>query len=375
MIDEQIAHQLALAQVIETISNYDYIVAEVREQVNETLATTEAIVTIAQMRVVQSAVSETLESIFNEAEKRNNKAIKDLTKAEVKAQLDILKANGYDIKRSDFDDVEQKGLNRPFKLGSGYQKSADMFAQAKAGLLKQSRAIVAGGYYGGESIQDIKSAINGTSTSGYKDGLAAKARNDFSTITRTQATAVETQAKQEAYKAVGSDGYVYNSIVDSRTSSVCRTLHGRKYLWKGVGRKPMPPMHYNCRSSIVPYFKGEKNELEGVNYYDWLRRQNANVQDELLGKKLGKVFRNAGLNQAEPNKLVGQNYYTWLKRQPAEVQDEVLGKKLGKVFRNAGLSNDEFRKVTTNRFGEPLTLEEMAQKDKRIRTYLQDPKN
>lgn len=330
MIDEQIAHQLALAQVIETVSNYDYIVEEVRENVNETLASVEAITTIAQMKVVQAAVSETLEKIFEDAAKQNAKAIKDITKAEVAAQLDILKSNGYDIKRKDFDDVETKGLNRPFKLGSGYQKSADMFAQATAGLLRESRAIVAGGYYGGQTIQDIKSAINGTSTSGYKDGLASKAKRDFSTITRTQATAVETQAKQEAYKAVDSDGYIYNSIVDSRTSSVCRTLHGRKYLWKGVGRKPMPPMHYNCRSSIVPYFKGEKNELEGVNYYDWLRRQNANVQDEVLG---------------------------------------VTG---GDIFRNAGLSNDEFRKATTNRFAEPLTLEEMAQKDKRIREYLTD---
>ena len=333
MIDEQIAHQLALAQVIETISNYDYLVNEVRENINETLVSVEAITTIAQMRVVQGAVSDTLETIFTDAQERNDKAIKDLTQAEVKAQLAILKANGYDIKRTDFDDTLDKGLNRPFKLGSGYQKSADMFSRARANLLQQSKAIVAGGYYGGESIQDIKSAINGTSTSGYKDGLAAKARNDFSTITRTQATAVETQAKQEAYKAVGSDGYIYNSIVDSQTSSVCRTLHGRKYLWKGVGRKPMPPMHYKCRSSIVPYFKGEPNQLEGV------------------------------------------NYYTWLRKQPARVQDEVLGDTLGGVFRNAGLSNDEFRKVTTNRFAEPLTLDEMAQKDKRIREYLQDPKN
>lgn len=332
MLDEQIAHQLALAQVIETVSNYGYIVPEIIQATDEALASVEVIATLAQLKAVQKVVDESLEVIFSDAIKRNAQAIKDITKAEVAAQLEILKANGYPIKKKDIDDPLEKGLNRPIKLGNGYQKSADMMAQASGALRNQAKAIVAGGYYGGETIQTIKQALRGTSTVGYKDGLGAKAATDFSTITRTQATAVENQAKVEAYKAVDSDGYVYNAIVDSRTSSTCRTLHGRKYIW-GEGRNPIPPMHYNCRSSIVPFFKGE------------------------------------------PNKLVGENYYTWLKRQPAGVQDEVLGQKLGKVFRNAGLNQAEFRKLSTNRFGEPLTIAEMTERDARIAAYLQPGQN
>ena len=91
MIDEQIAHQLALAQVIETISNYDYVVAEVRGNVNETLASVEAITTIAQMRIVQGAISDTLETIFNEAQERNDKAIKDLTQGRSQSPISHFK--------------------------------------------------------------------------------------------------------------------------------------------------------------------------------------------------------------------------------------------------------------------------------------------
>ena len=153
-------------------------------------------------------------------------------------------------------------------------------------------------------------------------------KREFETVTKTQAVAAEAQAKVEAYLASGADGYIYNSILDAKTSSVCRTLHGRRYIW-GEGRNPVPPMHYNCRSSIVPYFKGEPNELDGVNYYDWL------------------------------------------KKQPASVQDEVLGVTLGRAFRNSGITPEQFRKASTNRFAEPLTIEEMKQKDERIASYLQ----
>ena len=63
-------------------------------------------------------------------------------------------------------------------------------------------------------------------------------------------------------------------------------------------------------------------------------------------------------------------YYDWLKRQPASYQDEVLGKTKGLIFRNSGLTPEQFRAITVDDLGRPLTLEEMAAMDKRVATYL-----
>lgn len=63
-------------------------------------------------------------------------------------------------------------------------------------------------------------------------------------------------------------------------------------------------------------------------------------------------------------------YYSWLKQQPAAYQDEILGKTKGLVFRNAGLTPEQFRAITVDDLGRPLTLEEMAARDKRVAYYL-----
>lgn len=63
-------------------------------------------------------------------------------------------------------------------------------------------------------------------------------------------------------------------------------------------------------------------------------------------------------------------YYDWLKRQPASYQDEVLGKTKGLIFRNSGIDAEEFRKLSVGNLGRPLTIDEMAAADKRVAEYL-----
>ena len=64
------------------------------------------------------------------------------------------------------------------------------------------------------------------------------------------------------------------------------------------------------------------------------------------------------------------SYYDWLKSQPAAFQDDVLGKTKGAIFRNAGLSTEQFKAATVDRYGNPLTIEQMAEKDELIAQYL-----
>ena len=65
-----------------------------------------------------------------------------------------------------------------------------------------------------------------------------------------------------------------------------------------------------------------------------------------------------------------RQYYDILKNQPAAVIDDALGKAKGKIFRNAGLTAEEFKKASVDQLYNPLTIEEMAAKNKKIADYL-----
>lgn len=43
----------------------------------------------------------------------------------------------------------------------------------------------------------------------------------------------------------------YVAISDKRTTKTCQTLNGKIY---PVGQGPRPPMHYGCRSTVIPYY-------------------------------------------------------------------------------------------------------------------------
>ena len=44
-------------------------------------------------------------------------------------------------------------------------------------------------------------------------------------------------------------GYQYSAILDDRTTDICAGLHGKKFR---KGEEPIPPMHFNCRSVLIP---------------------------------------------------------------------------------------------------------------------------
>ncbi|MPW47639.1 phage head morphogenesis protein, partial [Moraxella catarrhalis] len=52
-------------------------------------------------------------------------------------------------------------------------------------------------------------------------------------------------------------------------------------------------------------------------------------------------------------------YYEWLKNQPAQYQDEVLGKTRAKLFRDGGMTVERFRALQLDKNFTPLTLDEI----------------
>ncbi len=75
---------------------------------------------------------------------------------------------------------------------------------------------------------------------------------------RTKHTEVLNKGRLEYFKESGVvAGYQYSAILDDRTSEICRGLHGKKFK---NGDEPVPPMHFNCRSILIPITKYEEFE-------------------------------------------------------------------------------------------------------------------
>jgi SPP1 gp7 family putative phage head morphogenesis protein len=73
---------------------------------------------------------------------------------------------------------------------------------------------------------------------------------------RTKHTEVLNTARVEFFQDTGVvAGYQFSAILDDTTSHVCSGLNGKKF---AAGDEPIPPLHFNCRSLLIPITKYEE---------------------------------------------------------------------------------------------------------------------
>jgi SPP1 gp7 family putative phage head morphogenesis protein len=124
----------------------------------------------------------------------------------------------------------------------------------------------------------------------------AVADNQIMALVRTSINQVANSASQQVYEANQdiTKKYRYVATLDSRTSSICAALDGQEFPY---GRGPMPPQHFNCRSTTVPIIDpdilppstiAKRASADGpvpvnMNYGQWLAEQSNKVKAEVLG--------------------------------------------------------------------------------------------
>jgi SPP1 gp7 family putative phage head morphogenesis protein len=126
----------------------------------------------------------------------------------------------------------------------------------------------------------------------------AVADNQIVTLVRTSINQVANAASQQVYEANQdiTKKYRYVATLDTRTSSICRALDGREFEY---GKGPMPPQHFNCRSTTVPVI--DYDELGFIppapakrasaggqvpadqTYGEWLAKQDLETKAKALG--------------------------------------------------------------------------------------------
>ena len=93
-----------------------------------------------------------------------------------------------------------------------------------------------------------------------KDRIVESIMEDFNVefhsadrIMRTELTYVQNSAASDRYKSSGVDRYKIVAALDDRTSQECREANGKIYRFsEAVVGETMPPLHTNCRSTIIP---------------------------------------------------------------------------------------------------------------------------
>lgn len=219
--------------------------------------------------------------------------------------------------------VYAAALSRPFQgvLLKG------VLADMEAGRAKKIRQTIALGFTEGKTTDQIIRELRGTRAKGYGDGLMEAPRRDIAAVTQTAlghmagfAQDRHMDANADIIKAIK-----WSATLDLKTSEACRLRDGK--LYEPITHKPIGHsypwgqgprrFHWNCRSAQVqilkswremgidmdgsPNLEGTRASMDGqvpqdVSYADWLKKQSAARQDEVLGPNRGALLRRGGLD-------------------------------------------------------------------------------
>lgn len=208
-------------------------------------------------------------------------------------------------------------LSRPFqgRLLAGWM------ANLEASRATAIRNAVRAGFVEGRTVPEIVRQIRGSRTANYADGLLNRPRRELEAVVRTAISHTAQTARQLTYDANADivKALKWVSTLDSRTSPMCRVRDGLDYTatvpHRPIGHK-VPwgdgpgRLHFNCRSVSVPVLKSWRElgldvddvppatraSMDGqvpadTTYGQWLARQSAARQDDILGPERGALLR------------------------------------------------------------------------------------
>lgn len=117
------------------------------------------------------------------------------------------------------------------------------------------------------------------------EALRKRLEGNARAVMATTLQSVSAQSQAAFAKMVGIDEYEWVSILDSRTSDICRSRSGLRYEY---GKGPLPPAHPNCRSMIVPVVDGVA--IPNPSFRDWVSGLPTKVSKDMFRGPIGDKF-------------------------------------------------------------------------------------
>lgn len=156
--------------------------------------------------------------------------------AKAQARVELLKGNKFAAPLPDED-----------FLAFLEQESLQYIGDFEYTILKNARLKLIQAIKDGIPLNQVMSVLS-------DEGLAL-AQASLERYARTKFTEVMNRGRVEFFDSTGVvAAYQYSAILDDRTTDICEGLHGMIF---EKGDEPIPPLHFNCRSLLIPITKYE----------------------------------------------------------------------------------------------------------------------
>lgn len=281
---------------------------------------------------INKQISKILDNTYNTIEKYTEKQLVGMAGYESENIIKILnapiKANVFEVTLTQ-DNLEAivKNSNIEGKTISEWwvKKSADYQDKVKAAMT-DIKIKIQQGIITGDSVIEMSRRIKGTSE---ERGLIEEMGINAEAHVRTSVMTVANQVREKLYEGNADiiKGYQFVATLDLRTTQICRSLNGREWdmnhnpingnsrPWPGF-----PPLHWRCRSTIIPILKSFKELVEekrlrdadenviktmgtpanaNKKYEDWLEGLDLAKQKQVLGKARLEAWKAGKLTEAD----------------------------------------------------------------------------
>lgn len=147
-------------------------------------------------------------------------------------------------------------------------------------VVRLDRAVT-GSWAQHDSPAALARIIGGTREANYRDGLISRFSRESAAASDT---VIQHISAQLIMKAAGVNQYEWVSVLDDKTTKICRGRDGKIYI---VGKGPLPPAHIRCRSSVRPYI-GAKSPDE--TFSQWGKRQPSSVIKDMFDGRVSSSY-------------------------------------------------------------------------------------
>lgn len=239
-------------------------------------------------------------------------------------------------------------------LGEGERVKVGAWAEfvntSKQDYIQQYTNLIKSGYVKGATVQQIAKSLRI-----FNDGLA---KQQAEALARTGVMHYANNAREAM--AIDNrnviDKRYYLSLLDNKTTLGCRSLHGRTWPIEDDNYVRLP-RHFRCRSTYLYLLEGQDKPIgmapaigSGKDY-----PKDSDTKPTYKGKKdVGKFQIEQVPADISPD--------AWLRQQSREFVIDSLGKTRAELFLDGGIKIESM----TDTFGNPLTLQELRERDARV---------
>lgn len=240
-------------------------------------------------------------------------SLKELASVEAGFQYSLYASQQVPVAAITVEQAWAAAYSRPF-MGKMLREAIAELGETRA---RRIRDAVRMGFLTGKTVAQIVRDIRGTRARGYQEGFVEVDRRSLEAMVDTAIKHTAAGVRERFFEA-NKDVLGHQIVVatlDSKTSEICRVRSGLRYT---VGERPKPVghkvpwcnqygcgpgrWHWRCRSVAIALLPGQESlygtraSADGpvdanLSYSDWLRSQPASVQNEVLGKTRGELFR------------------------------------------------------------------------------------